>query len=186
MRHRVFMAAAFVLPAALACGPANAPTPMPGPDRILAVDRDGKVIRQSTVDEHFRVTFDAPMARVWRAVVVSYAELGIDPTVADRAQGRYGNESFIVPRRFMGRPITEIFRCGSGLTGPNVERGRVVADVVSTLNSASDSSTVVFTHVASRVFSNEGTSTEPMFCPSSGIIETELQAAITRNLAALK
>jgi hypothetical protein len=186
MRHRALTIAAFVLPAALGCAPSSSPTPMPGPDRILAIDQSGKVIRQSTSDEHFRTTFDAPMARVWRALVVSYAELGIDPTVSDRATGRYGNESFVVPRRFIGRPIGEMFHCGSGLTGPIVDRGRVVADVVTTLSSVSDSSTVAYTHVAARVYSNEGTSSEPIFCPSSGIVETDLQAAITRNLATLK
>lgn len=186
MRHRVFTIAGLVLPAALACAPANTPAPMPGPDRILAIDQDGRVLRQSTSDDHFRVTFPASMTRVWRAMVVSYAELGIDPTIADRSIGRYGNESFLVPRRFIGRPISEIFSCGSGLTGPIVERGRVIADVVTTLTAVSDTSTVAYTHVAGRVNSNEGTSSEPLFCPSTGIIETELQAAITRNLAALK
>ena len=107
-----------------ACGPSNIPTPDPTPDRVLVVNTDGKVMRQSTGDEHSRVKFFAPMDKVWRALVASYADLGIDPAISDSATGRYGNAAFVVPRRVMGRPIAQFFDCGSTLTGPTVDAGR--------------------------------------------------------------
>ena len=83
------------------CATSNTPTPEPSAERILAVDASGKVLRQSTSDEHTRVMFPAPMDKVWRALVASYADAGIDPTLSDPASGRYGSAAFLVPRRMM-------------------------------------------------------------------------------------
>lgn len=185
MRRRSLVLVAFVLPAA-ACRPTASPAPRPGPDRIVAIERDGTILRQSTADEHSRTPYNAPISRVWRAVMVSYAELGIEPTIADRAVWRYGNEGFIVPRRFADRPIGSIFHCGSGITGPLVDRGRLIADVMTSLTPTSDTTTIMVTHIRGALHSNEGTSTEPLHCSSTGVIEELLQAAIARNLTTVK
>ena len=85
----------------------------PAPERVLAVNADGRVVRQSTSYEKEAMVFGAPIDRVWSALQVGYAALGIQPTVADRTAGRYGNEGFIAPRRMLDHSLGEYFTCGS-------------------------------------------------------------------------
>jgi len=166
-----------------ACGPSNIPTPDPTPDRVLVVNTDGKVMRQSTGDEHSRVKFFAPMDKVWHALVASYADLGIDPAISDPATGRYGNAAFVVPRRVMGRPIAQFFDCGSTLTGPMVDAGRVTAVVITTLSPLPDGTTSASTRVTGILRRNAGSSGDPIVCSSTGAIEEHLRTATEKRLA---
>ena len=165
-----------------ACAPASSPGG-PAPDRILAVDSDGRVIRRSTSDEKARASFAAPLDKVWPALVMSYAELGIDPTVVDRALGRYGNNSFAAPRRFAGRPLGVFFNCGSGLTGPYIDAGRLTANVVTLVQAEPDGTTRATTYASGTLQRNEGASTDPIVCSSTGALEEALRGAIERRLA---
>jgi hypothetical protein len=168
-----------VLSAACASGSS---LPSSSGERVLAVSEDGRVIRQSTADENSRTTFAAPVDRVWPALAQSYYDLGIQHTVADRAAGRFGNAGFIVPKRMLGRPVGDFFRCGDGLTGPLVDAGRVVASAVTQL-SPGDAGTIAFTRVTGSLRRNDGTSTEPVLCSSTGVLEEHLRTATTKRLA---
>ena len=129
------------------CASSNGHPMGAAPERILAVDATGKVLRQSTSDERSQVTFAAPLSRVWVALRASYAEAGIEPTVSDAAAGQYGNAAFAVPRRLMDRPIAQFFDCGIGLNGPLVSAGRVTALVMTTLTPLPDGTTSAMTQV---------------------------------------
>jgi hypothetical protein len=181
MRRRTLLGLCSALALLPACAPPS--TPMPGPDRVLITDSDGRVIRRSTSDEMSRTTFAAPVQNVWPALVLSYADLGIEPTVADRAAGRYGNGGFVMPRRFNGRGIGDFFHCGSGLTGPLVDAGRLTANVVTTIASASGESTVAVTYVTGTLRRNDGSSTDPVLCASTGALEETLRRGIEARLA---
>ena len=180
-RRRTLLALTPMLVFGAACAPPSTPTP--APDRILAVDSDGRVLRRSTTDEMARVTFSAPMDKVWSALVLSYADLGIEPSVADRSAGRYGNGSFVAPRRLAGRPLAEFFSCGSGLTGPYIDAGRLTANVVTWIQSAPDGSTNATTHAIGTLRRNDGSSPEPIICASTGALEERLRRGIESRLA---
>jgi hypothetical protein len=183
MKHpcRPFALVSSVLLAA-ACAPVSTPA-TPAPDRILAVDANGNVIRRSTADENARATIAAPIDKVWPALVLAYADLGIDPSIADRGAGRYGNGNFIAPRRINGRPLGEFYNCGSGLTGPYIENGRLTANVVTTLQPAPDgTTTLASTYASGTLRRNDGTSTDPIVCASTGALEETLRRAIERRL----
>ena len=167
---------------ALAACASSTASPASSPDRILVVDSDGKVIRQSTADENARITFAAPLDRVWPAIRLAYDDLGLEPTVSDRSSGRYGNAGFIAPRRMMGRPLGEFFSCGSGLTGPLIEAGRLHANVVSTLIDDGKGGTIVLTHVSASLKRNDGTSTNPITCSSTGALEEYIRSATEKRL----
>ncbi|HEY5441739.1 MAG TPA: hypothetical protein VIJ90_10705 [Gemmatimonadaceae bacterium] len=182
-RIRLSLSLASALLLASGCGPSNTPTPDPTPQRVLVVDSDGKVIHQSTGDDQSRVTFPAQMDRVWRALVASYADAGIDPTISDRATGRYGNAAFAVPRRMIGRPIGQVFDCGSNLTGALVDAGHVTAVVITTLSSLPDSTTSASTRVTGSLRRSDGSSSAPILCTSTGAIEEYLRIATLKRLA---
>lgn len=180
-RFRSLPALAPVLLVALACAPTATPTP--APERVLAVDSDGRVIRRSTADENARTSFNASMDKVWPALILSYADLGIQPSVADRAAGRYGNGNFLAPRRIGGRPLSDFFSCGSGLTGPYIDSGRLMANLVTTLQPAPDGTTTAVTYASGTLRRNDGASSEPIVCASTGALEEQLRRGIEARLA---
>jgi hypothetical protein len=181
MRARPLSALASALVLTGGCAPAT-PSTTSDPSRVVIVEANGTAMRQSTADENATVTFAAPMDRVWAAVVVGYAELGIDPSIADRAGGHYGNRGFVAARRMAGRPLGDYFHCGSGLGGPRIDSGRLTADVLTSLTAAPDGGTVVTTHVSGRVRSNDGTSTDPIVCGSTGALEEHLRTTIAARV----
>jgi hypothetical protein len=182
MRHRRPLVAALpLLLVAAACAPTATPA-TPAPDRVLAVDANGNVIRRSTADENARATIKAPIDKVWPALVLAYADMGIEPSVADRGAGRYGNGNFTAPRRINGRPLAEFYNCGSGLTGPYIENGRLTANVVTTLQPGPDGTTLSSTYATGTLRRNDGTSSDPIVCASTGALEEALRRAIERRL----
>ena len=178
-----------VLPTALlfvaACAPSGSSVSTPAPDRVLVIDADGQPIRRAA-DGIPRATFNAPMDGVWPALVMSYADLGIEPSVSDRATGRYGNGNFIAPRRLAGRTLGEYFDCGSGLTGPLIDAGRLTANVVTTLQPGPEGKTLASTYATGLLRRNEGTSTANVVCSSTGLLEELLRKGIEARLAATR
>ena len=164
-----------------ACATAG-PTPSPSPDRVLVVNPDGSVLRQSTADENSRATYKAPPARVWPALVAAYTTIGIQPTTNDRASGQYGNAGFIVPRRIAGRPIAEFFSCGMGITGPRIDNGRVLGNMMSVLTDDGAGASLVVTHVSAVLRPNSGNASDPIPCASTGALETLLRKNIEQTL----
>ena len=171
----------FVLLGAAGCAGAS-PSPAPSPDRVLVVDSNGRVVHQSTADENDHVTFAAPPSRVWPALVNAYTTLGILPTTNDRAAGQYGNAGFLVPRRIIGRPIAEFFDCGSGMTGPHVDNGRVYANVMSVVADNGSGGSKVITHVGATLRTNDGAASDPIVCASTGALEQVLQKDIQQAI----
>lgn len=113
----------------------------------------------------------------------AYGQLGISPTVADKAGGWYGNRAFVFSARVNDRPSSDFFSCEAGLGSVFGSTGRLTADVQSRISPRGEGSTVLLTHVSGRFRSNEGTSTSPITCESTGEIEQFLQREIKRMLA---
>ncbi|MEP6733834.1 MAG: hypothetical protein ABJE10_24520 [bacterium] len=164
------------------CAPTNTPSTDVSPDRVLVVDADGKVLR-TAADDRTRVIFPGPKDKVWRALIGSYADAGIEPTLSDAAAGRYGNTAFAVPRRIAGRPIGQFFDCGSSLTGALVDAGRVTALVITTLSSLPDSTTAGSTRVTASLRRNDGSSSDGINCASTGALEELLRASTMKRLS---
>jgi hypothetical protein len=165
------------------CGPAQIPNTDVTPERVLVVDANGKTMRQNTADDRTRVVFPGSMSKVWPAVVGSYADAGIAPTISEPASGRYGNTAFVVPRRVVGRPIGQFFDCGSTISGALVDAGRVTAVIVTTLSSLPDGTTGGSTRVTASLRRNDGSSGEAIVCTSTGAIEEYLRIATLKRLA---
>jgi hypothetical protein len=183
VHRRLSLAASSALLFAAACAPAGSSpaSTTPAPDRVLVIDANGQPIRRAE-DDAARVSFDAPIDKVWPARVVVYAELGIEPTVVDRATGRYGNTSFYAPRRIAGRPLGDFFSCGQGLTGPLIDAGRLTANVVTTLQAQPGGTTRATTYTGGTLRKNEGTSTGPVTCSSTGALEEYLRNGIAARI----
>lgn len=164
------------------CAPA-APRTEPTPDRVVMVQDGGAVLRQNTGDEISRTHFDATPDKVWAAVAAAYMTVGIPANVVDRANGKYGNGGFIAPRQMNSRRIADYFSCGQGITGPLIDRGRVVATVITTVSASSGGGTDAQTWVTGVLRQNDGSSSGVNQCNTTGRLEEDLRAAIAAKLA---
>jgi hypothetical protein len=178
MRSPILLATLFTV----ACATSN-PAPQTAPDRILVVGSDGNAVHQTATDETSHADLKAPIAQVWPAIALAYTELGIAPSVSDRATWSYGNAGFVAPKRMQNRPLVDFFNCGSGMTGPLVNSGRVFATVITTLTANATGGTSAATHVTATVRSNDGTSTSAVTCASTGAIEEYIRLATEKRLA---
>jgi hypothetical protein len=152
------------------------------PERVLAVNGGGYVIRQSTADEKTFMELDAPADSVWKAVMLAYADLAIEPGVSDRANGVYGNPNFVAPKTMGGRSLNVYFHCGSGLTAPSAQEGRLTTSMVTVLTPSSQGRTRVATHVAAMLRRSDGASSNPVVCASTGALQQWLHEAIASRL----
>ena len=183
MRRSPFAVCA--LPALLlagGCATTSTPAHDEAPERILTVDATGRVIRQSTTDEHSTAAFAAPMEKVWRALVSSYAEAGIEPTISDPGAGRHGSAAFVVPRRLLDKPIWQYFDCGVGLNGRLAENGRITALIITTLLPQPDGTTTASTQVTASLRRTDSATNTLLNCESTGALEEFLRTAIAKRL----
>jgi len=164
------------------CASSGTPGQNPAPDRLIAVDESGGVIRQSTDDQFTHATFAAPRDKVWHALLAAYAEAGIEPSLSDPATGKYGNTAFAVPRRVMNRPISQFFNCGEGSTGRLVDNGQVTALIVTTLTSLPDGTTSASTQVKAALRRTDSSMGRLLNCSSSGALEEFLSTSIRKQL----
>ena len=183
MRHATLLAlTAPLLMLGTACASGGgAPPTTNNSDRIIMTNDVGTVLHQ-TLNANAHMSFKAPVASVWSAVQAAYMDVGVDANTADRAAGRYGAVNFTFPRRLKGVNVNQLFNCGSSMTGPQVDQGRVTADVVSTLVANGDA-TDVNVYVDGVLRKNDGASSDPMSCPSTGRLEELLRASILKHLA---
>jgi hypothetical protein len=181
-RSRVSFILAPALLLAAGCASSGTSSHDPAPDRIVAVDDRGVVIRQSTDDQFTNATYAAPRDKVWHALLAAYAEAGIEPSLSDQAAGRYGNTAFAVPRRVMNRPISQFFNCGDGSTGRLVDNGQVTALIVTTLKSLPDGTTSALTQVKASLRRTDSAMGKLLNCSSSGALEEFVGTSIRKQL----
>ena len=152
------------------------------PARVDRVDERGNIVFARGLDERLRATIVGTVNRVFDAVAASYTELGIPPTLVDRAEHRYGNVGFVVPNSFAGGRVDQYFDCGADLTGALAGRGRLVAAVVTTLTAQDSMTTLAATQVTGTLRRADGTSTRPVTCASTGLLEEQLRQVVERRL----
>jgi hypothetical protein len=165
-----------------ACASGGSTPTTRSPDRVIMTTQDGSVLRQQ-IDAATKATFPSSPDKVWAAVVGAYADLGIEANSWDKTQGHYAAQNFIMPRRIKNVGITALFSCGSSMTGPVADQGRIMADVVTKLLPNPDGTTSATIYVDGMLKKNEGASSDPIHCSSSGRIEELLRKSITMQLA---
>jgi hypothetical protein len=152
------------------------------PDRVDRVDEKGNILFERGRDERTHATIAGKVDRVFDAVAGAYTELGIQPTLVDRAEHRYGNVGFSVPNSFAGGRVEQYFDCGSDITGALAGRGRLVAAVVTTLTVQDSVTTLASTQVTGTLRRADGTSTGPVTCASTGAFEERLRTVVERRM----
>ena len=148
--------------------PASAPdvrVVTPGGEKVLATGSTAVVEGVATVD--------APVDKVWAALVPAYDSLAIPLTAIDPAAHVIGNGGFIVHRKLGNARLSQYINCGSAQGGPSADSYEINLQVTTSLAPASSTSTVVTTRVnaAGKPASLSG---EYMPCATTGGLETRL------------
>lgn len=113
-----------------------------------------------------------PVNVVRAAVRQTLVDYSIPVTLDNAATGQIGNADFYRSRQFMGRPMTEIVSCGSGITGPNAATYRIFMSIIVTAKADASGGTalaVLFQSTARDVVN--GTSNDRMVCAGTGRVE---------------
>lgn len=126
---------------------------------------------------------DRPVPAVRAAVRQAFTDYSIPVTVDNAANGQIGNPDFYRTRQFMGRPMTDLVSCGSGITGPNAATYRIFMSIIVTTKADATGGTalaVLFQATARDVVN--GTSNDRLVCAGSGRVE-QLLVERVRTLA---
>ncbi|HEX2091150.1 MAG TPA: hypothetical protein VHG28_02065 [Longimicrobiaceae bacterium] len=155
-----------------------------GPTPILEETSTGLSYRLNNDTEAVVYRVDAPVDHVWALLPEVYRELGIPEGTRDPAARVYGNRRAPVAR-VGGERVSAFLRCGNEEgAGPSaVTRFRVHLAALTSLEPVGDR-TRVTTEVAGSATPIEGTSTGPVLCVSTGVLEKRIVELLTARLAA--
>jgi hypothetical protein len=114
-----------------------------------------------------------PAAAVFTVAKQVMADYGIPLTVDEAATKRLGNLDFYRTRQFAGQPMTTLFNCGTGMTGPNAASYRIyMSMLVSVADDGKEGSVVSVTLTASARDMSSGATADRVTCGSTGKLES--------------
>lgn len=136
---------------------------------------DHGVLMTSAVEGATSDSVAAPPTTVVRALIASYAALGIEATLVDPTGRRVGNPSFSAMRKLAGEPLSTFVKCGSTMTGLHADSDRIEMSMVSAVRPANGTGSEVETRLeAVAINVSGGNSGDRLPCSSTGVLERRL------------
>ena len=125
----------------------------------------------------------ASQAASFSALEQAYADLGLELSARDPANGVLAVESARLMRRLGGTSLSKFFDCGTTFGGPAADNHRIRLSVQSSVRATGDDASEVATLV--RVFAQnmEGTSRNEFSCTSTGALEERLLGDVRMRVA---
>lgn len=157
------------------------------PPRVLLVDEQGRVYRTSDTRADAEQQL-APGTRqqAVQALVGVYEELGISVNTIDWNSGLVGVRSFAAPRRIGGTPIGRYMDCGADHVGEPRANSYAVQLNVESVATQRGLDSVLLSTVASGTARQQGVSSDPLTCVTTGVLEKRLNVLATVRLAGVK
>lgn len=126
-----------------------------------------------------------PAADVYNVAKQVMADYSIQLTVDDAAAKRLGNLDFYRTRQFAGQPMTALFNCGTGMTGPNAASYRIYMSMLTTVaDDGKGGSLVSVTLTASARDMSSGATADRVTCGSTGKLESLFMSRIAALIGA--
>ena len=144
------------------------------------------VIYQTPTSAEIRINADdratnhliaLPADAAFAAVLAAYRTLGAPLRTEDRARGASASEPFAAPRELLGRRIGHWVDCGTTMTGPRVDRWAVTLELRTALAQA-EGGTNVASLLTGFARPRDGSSSDPVRCASTGLLEREIARII--------
>lgn len=156
-------------------------------DRVLLIDERGRVYRSAANSPlAAEQTVPGTVQQAVQALVGSYEELGLSVSSIDWANGRVGVRVPMAPRRIGGQPIARYVDCGTNHMGePRANSYAVTLSVQSSATPAA-AGEVLMTTLASATARQQGVSSDPLNCPTLGVLEKRVNTLAAERIAAAK
>lgn len=162
--------------------PSSGSTPFP--DRVVLTDERGRVYRTpdtgvgAAEQEVPATTRDAV-----EALVGVYGAVGIDVNQLDWNNGRVGARNFPAPRRLEGKSLGTYLDCGTTSVGqPRANNYAVTMHIESVVRPGSTGN-VVLTTLTSGTARQQGVSSDPINCTTTGYLERRINLLAAERLA---
>lgn len=188
MRRLAFLSlCALATAAGSACASRRGATPAPtdgaGMPTTTRIETPNGAVALTTVPSTrtARLTVDAPVDSVWKALVPVYQALEIPVTTLLSDQRLVANEAFKVRRRLHGQPLSRYLECGSSMGMQNADTYAVTMSIRTQLVGDPTGGTSVLTRVQATgvapTFSNSAVS-----CASTGALEQQITDLLAQRM----
>lgn len=168
------------LAATLVAGCASSPSVSSGNDRVSS-----SVEGVGTVD-YFRDagmavnTVDLPVQQAWPRLLTVYTSMGIPVTKLDSTAHIVGAVGAPIPREVGTHKVSYMVNCGSTMTGQVIADTYRMSLTALTQLQPKGAQTDVRTSVSATAIGQSGASSTPVQCSSTGALERDIAAALTR------
>jgi hypothetical protein len=134
-------------------------------------------IRIASDDRAANIRVALPPDSAFSAALTVYRTLGAPLRTQDRARGAIASEPFAAPRELLGRRIGVWIDCGTTMTGPRVDRWAVTLEL-GTAVAPAEGGTRVASLLTGFARPRDGSSSDPVRCASTGLLEREIARLI--------
>ena len=131
-----------------------------------------------------RSTIPAPAPAVYAAAAAVLEEMGIPLALRDSLRGAAGNPGLTLRRRLGKTSLSRYLNCGSGFTGPYADDWRVTMAVVATAEPVAEG-TRFWVAMGAGAQDLSGTSTAPVGCGSTGVLEQQIHTRVLAKVAGI-
>lgn len=128
------------------------------------------------------VTIDASPGEAYAASLLVLRHYGIEPTIRDSIGGQLGDLTMVRMSRLNRVPLSQFFNCGSTMTGLRADSYRLTMPLVVMLDPVEAKSTRIRIALIASAQDAAGSSNQPVFCGSTGALESRLQKAIEEQV----
>lgn len=125
---------------------------------------------------------NAPVSRVFGAARVVLQNFKIPLDAVDSLGGTLAAIKLTRSRNIAGSALSRYLECGSGMTGPRADTHRVQMPLLILLDPLPNDRTKVKIALVGSAQDNSGTSTQPVMCGSTGVLESQIRKAIRDQL----
>jgi hypothetical protein len=129
-----------------------------------------------------RYLFTNSPAEVWTAASKAFYDLKIATDMRDSAQGIIGITHLQRSNSFGGQTMGRLLNCGMGITGPNADNFRINLALVAFIIPANEGKTELGVAFIGSGMDMRGSSSDPVACAPSGIMESVLAEKIGKTL----
>ena len=112
-----------------------------------------------------------PADSVWRVLESVMEGTGVKIAIDEPTTGRIGNQRFRAVRRLGKEPLSRLFSCGNGMTGPNADSYHVFIGFVAAITPAAGNRTRLQLQVTAEAIDVPGGRSERIGCFTTGRLE---------------
>jgi hypothetical protein len=137
------------------------------------------------LDTVMRVTeYEATPGKLWSTAEKVFYDLKISTDTRDSVRGVIGNTNYVKSGMMTGKPMSMVLNCGLSITGPNADNFRInMVLMAMVLPGATPTTTKLGVAYVASGMDMRGSSSNPVQCATTGIVEQDFAARVKKIIA---